>query len=60
MIGGLSTLRDEENGRIYSIKTRRHGERKDDEIEEKNKSYLWTPISLKISDRFIYQQPLNQ
>ena len=59
-IGKSSTPRDEENGRIYSIKTHQHGQRKDDEIKEKNKSYLWIFISLKISDRFIYPQPIKQ
>ena len=59
-IGGSFNTRDEENGRIYCIKTHRHGEREDEKIKEKYKSYLWPFISLKISARFIDHQPLNQ
>ena len=58
-IGGSSNPRFKENGRIYSIKTHRHGKREDDEIKEKKKSYLWPFILLQIRDRFIDQQPLN-
>ena len=51
-----STLRDEENGHNYSIKstsTRRAQGRRN---RRKNKSYLWPVISLKISIIFVYKQ----
>ena len=54
-IGGSTTPRDEENDCVCSIKTHQHGERKENEIKEDNKSYFWPFISLQIGDMFIDQ-----